>query len=95
MPVLTWLDAGTCWDFYRKLKRCGRAGRKMVVLIDNARAATWSRFAESGRNSLSGVTIRLPQLVRGEMKAREWFFHCARLIAQNAGWMRRMRGMPS
>lgn len=29
-------DARTCWDFYRKLKRCRRPGRKMVVIIDNA-----------------------------------------------------------
>jgi transposase len=30
-------DASTCWNFYRKLERCHRPGRKMVVIIDNAR----------------------------------------------------------
>jgi transposase len=30
-------DAGTCWDFYRKLERYCRPGRKTVVIIDNAR----------------------------------------------------------
>lgn len=30
-------DANTCWDFYRRLERLRRPGRKMVVIIDNAR----------------------------------------------------------
>ena len=30
-------NALTCWDFFRKLKRHRRPGRKMVVIIDNAR----------------------------------------------------------
>ena len=30
-------DAQTCWQFYRKLARHRRAGRKIVVIIDNAR----------------------------------------------------------
>ena len=30
-------DASTCWEFYRKLEPYGRADRKMVVIIDNAR----------------------------------------------------------
>ena len=30
-------DASTCWDFFKKLKRHRREGRKMVVIIDNAR----------------------------------------------------------
>lgn len=30
-------DADTCWDFYRKLRRHRRPGRKVVVIIDNAR----------------------------------------------------------
>ncbi|MCW5551309.1 MAG: transposase [Verrucomicrobiae bacterium] len=30
-------DAQTCWDFYRKLRRHRRGGRKMVIIIDNAR----------------------------------------------------------
>lgn len=30
-------DAQTCWEFYRKLARHHRAGRKIVVIIDNAR----------------------------------------------------------
>lgn len=30
-------DAQTCWDFYRKLCCHRRDGRKMVIIIDNAR----------------------------------------------------------
>ena len=54
-------DAGTCWDFYRKLERHQRAGRKMVVIIDNARyhhARWWSRsFCSSPGNTRSTVRV--------------------------------------
>ena len=30
-------NAETCWDFYRKLERYRRPGRKSVVILDNAR----------------------------------------------------------
>lgn len=30
-------NADTCWNFYRKLERHHRPGRKMVVILDNAR----------------------------------------------------------
>ncbi len=60
-------DAGTCWDFYRKLARHRRPGRKMVGIIDNARYhhaklhAAWRRKV-AGRFCLHFLPPYSPEL---------------------------------
>lgn len=45
-------DAQTCWNFFRKLHRFRRKGRKMVIIIDNARYHH-AKLHESWRKKVS------------------------------------------
>lgn len=73
----------------------------MVPFSSPTRTATWRRSAESATNSNGAGTIRscsflkcleaddarLPELIRDETKAREWFILCDSSNVQISNWV--------